>query len=221
MRITIHQPAFIPWLGLMSKIQQSDFYVCLDHVQYSKNSFDNRNKVMANKKEKWLTIPIETKGKFKNNPLNEAKVADMGFRDEHWFTLEHYYSKTDNRGLYHDLEKMYNQRYTKLFDWQDHSMRLIREHLGIGTPVLYSSNMGITTTGTNALYEICMKLNATEYLSGPMGKDYLDEPVFARSNIKVKYHKWNTNYPLSAIHYMLTLDSWTVNDVLTNEYEIQ
>lgn len=70
MTVSIHQPAIFPWLGLISKIQQSDLYICLDTVQYSKNSFDNRNRILINNTPHWITFPIKTSGKNKEGYLD-------------------------------------------------------------------------------------------------------------------------------------------------------
>lgn len=221
MKVTIHQPAFMPWLGLMSKIQQSDIYVCLDHAQYSKNSFDNRNRIIVGTEARWLTVPVETSGKFKNNPLNKVEIADMDFRDRHTTLLANIYNNTDEKRFLQELLAYYSHDSTNLFDWQLSSMQLIGDYLGIKVPIYFSSQMDIKSTGSMALLEICQKLNATEYISGPMGKEYLDRLLFNKAGIKVSYHIWDTTYPLSAIHYMLRLGIPETKELLASNYELQ
>ena len=43
MKISINQPAYIPWLGYYERIANSDVHIVLDHVQFEKNSMVNRN----------------------------------------------------------------------------------------------------------------------------------------------------------------------------------
>ena len=43
-----HQPNFLPWIGYFHKIANSDVFIILDEVQYSKNSVANRNKIKGN-----------------------------------------------------------------------------------------------------------------------------------------------------------------------------
>ena len=38
MRVTIHQPQFLPWLGYLDKIDQADLFIVLDSVQFKKTS---------------------------------------------------------------------------------------------------------------------------------------------------------------------------------------
>ena len=58
MRITIHQPEHLPWLGLLSKISAAELLVVLDSVPYRKNYFQNRNRVLINGVPTWLTVPV-------------------------------------------------------------------------------------------------------------------------------------------------------------------
>ena len=77
MLISINQPAYIPWLGYYERIDSSDVHVILDHVQFEKNSFTNRNKILTQNGPVWLTIPIATKGKFGDLAINQLKFSDI------------------------------------------------------------------------------------------------------------------------------------------------
>ena len=54
----IHQPEYFPWTHLFEKIIQSDIFVILDSVQYSRRSFQNRNMIFSTNGPKWISIPI-------------------------------------------------------------------------------------------------------------------------------------------------------------------
>src|SRR5207249_11577269 len=56
--VTIHQPERLPWLGFFDKIRQADVFVMLDHVQYRKRYFQNRNRIRAEHGAIWLTVPV-------------------------------------------------------------------------------------------------------------------------------------------------------------------
>ena len=61
MIVTIHQPNFIPWLGFFNKVINCDIFVILDDVEFSKDSFINRNKIRTSEGWMWLTIPVKMK----------------------------------------------------------------------------------------------------------------------------------------------------------------
>ena len=70
--VSIHQPAYLPWLGYFHKAMLSDVFVYLDTVQYEKNSFTNRNRILTKQGPIWLTVPVEIKGH------TQKKIKDMG-----------------------------------------------------------------------------------------------------------------------------------------------
>ena len=72
--VSAHQSTYLPWLGYYHRIAISDVHVVLDHVQFEKNSYTNRNIVYTPNGPTWLTIPVKTKEKFKNIPIRELEI---------------------------------------------------------------------------------------------------------------------------------------------------
>ena len=62
MIITIHQPEHLPWLGLFNKLAKAEKFVILDSVQYEKNYFQNRNRILGTNGVQWISIPVSNKG---------------------------------------------------------------------------------------------------------------------------------------------------------------
>ena len=58
MKISIHQPQFLPWLSYFLKIEKSDKFIFLDDVSFHKNGLQNRNKIKNSNGDFWLTVPI-------------------------------------------------------------------------------------------------------------------------------------------------------------------
>ena len=58
MRVTIHQPQFLPWLGYLDKIDRADLFIVLDTVQFKKNEWQNRNRIRTAMGWQWLTVPV-------------------------------------------------------------------------------------------------------------------------------------------------------------------
>ena len=62
---------------------------------------------------------------------------------------------------------------------------------------LYSSDLSISTKGTQRLVDICKEVGATEYISGLGGKTYLEEELF---DCKITYFKPNIKNYYSVIY---------------------
>jgi hypothetical protein len=83
MIVSINQPAYLPWLGYFHRIAVADAHIVLDHVQFEKNSFTNRNKVRLSAGWCWLTVPLRTAGKFGDLSIHELEIAireTLGFQ---------------------------------------------------------------------------------------------------------------------------------------------
>ena len=93
MIVSINQPAYLPWLGYFHRIAISDVHVVLDHVQFEKNSYCNRNKIRVGNDACWLTVPVQTKGKFGELPISDLQIAEnLSWQRKHWEGLRMNYA---------------------------------------------------------------------------------------------------------------------------------
>ena len=70
--VAIHQPNYIPWAGYFFKIAHVDTFIFLDDVEYSKNSYINRNQIKTPNGNLWLTVPVHSESESK---INEVKIS--------------------------------------------------------------------------------------------------------------------------------------------------
>ena len=94
MIISIHQPAYLPWLGYIERIKKSDLFIFLDTVQFEKNSFTNRNLIKGANGPYWLTIPVKKKGHLSKSLLDTEIVRDVDWRKSHLMSIKSSYSKS-------------------------------------------------------------------------------------------------------------------------------
>ena len=99
-----HQPNFFPWIGYFHKIMNSDIFVILDEVQYTKNSVANRNKIKSAQGEQFITVPISKK--FNNSSFFTYRQAD--FAQKNWYikvikSIEQSYKKSKYFDQYKDV----------------------------------------------------------------------------------------------------------------------
>ena len=195
MILSIAQPAYLPWPGYFDRIMASDVHVVLDHVQLDKNSttkFTNRNKIKTPQGETWLTIPILTKGHQNELSINKLEVVCDGWQEKHLRTIQNFYSKAACFGQFQEhLARYYQQRlFTKLIEPLREGLALFCRLLNISTPLHYSSEMNCVCKKSDLILEICQKLGATTYISGPFGRDYLEREKFEAAGIKILFHEY-------------------------------
>jgi hypothetical protein len=65
-------------------------------------------------------------------------------------------------------------------------IELITSKLKIKTKIVQDTPSQILDK-SKRLLDICMQYGATQYLSGPSGRNYLDEKIFLENGIKVSY----------------------------------
>lgn len=189
MLVSINQPAYLPWAGYFHRIAVSDLHVVLDHVQFEKNSFTNRNKIRTPAGWMWLTVPVKTRGRFGDLSISSLEIDDSNqWRRKHWNALSMSYSKAPwfkPHAPY--FESAYRREWCCLNDLLRDMLHYMLDALGITTRLLFSSEMELGKKGGELVLEICRAAGADRYLSGPLGRDYLDPAAFERAGIGLAY----------------------------------
>ena len=199
MIVAIHQPNYIPWLGYFYKIAHCDMFVLLDDAQYTKNSFINRNRIKTPTGEQWLTIPVRTAGRFGGAISQITTELSQRWPAKHLNSLHANY----RRAPYFEevialLEPVYRTvtQDTLLANFNGALIQVVATYMGVTTPIVRSSELGVETQSTERLVDITQTLAASEYLSGKGGMTYQDETMFAEHGIRLTYSDYASEpYP--------------------------
>lgn len=198
MIVSINQPAYLPWLGYFHRIAVSDHHVVLDHVQFEKNSFVNRNKVRTREGWCWLTVPLKTSGRFGDLAIRDLELADDDrWRKKHWDTLTANYRRAPHFAEHAQFfEALYKTPDTRFNDLLRRMLIYLCNALGITTPLSFSSEMLVEGKKDELVLALCRTLGATTYYSGALGRQYLREPLFQEAGIRVAYQDYaHPTYP--------------------------
>jgi hypothetical protein len=214
MIVSIMQPTYIPWTGYFNLIDNSDIFVFLDDVQFEKQSWQQRNRIILNKMEYMLTLPVLTKHKSNQNILDVELDEKTKWRSKHLKTMELAYKKHQFGSAVIDIykESFIINNNTNLSRLNICFIVNIIKLLHIDTKIIFSSEMNIPGKRSDKIYAICKKLNATAYLSPAGSKQYIDEEgIFARNELQVIYQNYNPiPYPqkdiIEFIPYMSIVD---------------
>jgi len=88
----ISQPTFLPWIGWFDLVDQSDVMVILDDVAFSKQSWQQRNRIRTANGLQFLTVPVKTSGRLGQSIL-DCELADRIFIKKMIATLQANYAK--------------------------------------------------------------------------------------------------------------------------------
>jgi len=198
MIVSVNQPAYLPWLGYFHRIAASDVHVVLDHVQFEKNSFTNRNRIRTSEGWCWLTVPLRTKGRFGDLAIRSVEIDNSAdWRTKHWKTLCQSYRRAphfEEHAAY--FEGIYEREWNLLSDLLRDTTAYLLRALGITTTLLFSSDMNTQGAKDEVVLDLCQKSNADLYLSGALGRNYLREELFERAGIAVAYQNYrHPEYP--------------------------
>lgn len=198
MIVSINQPAYLPWLGYFERIARSSLHVVLDHVQFEKNSFTNRNKIRLKSGTAWLTVPLASKGRFGSLEIQNLEFADRGeWKKKHWASLQMNYARTPYFSHYAEAYSLiYEKHWPSFMPFVQTMLHQHLEDLKITTKLVFSSQMGIAGSKSDLVLNICKAVGATTYLSGSQGRNYLNESIFEENGIQILYQNYkHPSYP--------------------------
>jgi hypothetical protein len=196
--IAILQSNYIPWKGYFDLIASVDEFLLFDEVQYTRRDWRNRNKIVVQGTVKWLTIPVKTKGRF-FEPIEEIEVDGRDWPEQHWKTISHAYRRAAYFANYQPiLEATYEKAagLVRLTEINELFLRTIANLLGIPTSIDRTSVVPrATDRPTDRLVEICLGRQATEYVSGPAARTYIEAEKFDNAAVALKYADYS-DYPI-------------------------
>jgi hypothetical protein len=193
--VAIVQSSYIPWKGYFDLLHSADLFVLYDDVQYTRRDWRNRNRIKTRDGTQWLTIPVESKGRY-HASVREMQVSDPRWTAHHLARLRHAYSRAPFFGHYAGiLEELYLGVTTPSLSEINHRfLSTLAGLLGIATPLVWSHEFRLVSGRTERLLDLCRQTGARRYLSGPSARAYLDETAFAEAGVEVRYADYG-GYP--------------------------
>ena len=187
-KVAILQSNYIPWKGYFDLINMVDEFILYDDMQYTRRDWRNRNKIKTPQGLKWLTIPVEVKGKFFQK-INETKISDKKWGKRHWTQIVQNYKNAhyfkEYKDLFEELYRNNNEIYLSAVNMK--FLHAINNILGIHTTIKDSSEFKLIDGKSERLLGICKDCQADVYLSGPAAKGYLDTQLFQNEGIAVEW----------------------------------
>lgn len=218
MIISAHQPNYIPWIGYFHKMAWVDKFVLADDVQYSSQSYTNRTRIKTARGKLWLTVPVLTKGLgfplIKDVRIDQSK----NWQQKHWQSLQVNYSASpyfEEYAAY--FEDIYRKDWEYLVDLNISFLELIRELLGIQTPVFRNSQLDLQSSSpSERIISMVKAMGGSTYISGRGGSlSYLQEDLFNTAGITLDFDEFS--HPIYPQQFEEFIPGLSTIDLLFNE----
>jgi hypothetical protein len=193
--ISIHQPAYIGWLGYFHKIYYADKFVIHDAVEFSKKSFIKRTLIRKNnlKESTYLVIPAKKGSDFSLISDMQADES-VDWRTEHIRKIESTYRKAPYfhvifpliKSIFDDTRNM-----DSIVDITSGFTFGILEILNLKREIYFSSQLSMNenqSAGHEKNMEICEILGGAVYFSGQGARGYQDGKALPK-NLNLVYQK--------------------------------
>ncbi len=184
------QPYFLPYIGYFQLINAVDKFVIYDNIQFSKNGWINRNRILVNGKDVYITLPLQKAsdfldidqrnlvGSFVQEKEKILRLINSAYKQAPYFDL-----------VYPLLEKIMSNNESNLFKFIYNSLMVICEYLEIKTEFIISSSVPVNHSlkSQEKVIAICNLLNAQQYINPFGGISLYSRATFQKHNVALNF----------------------------------
>ena len=216
MRITTHQPIFLPWPGFFYKASRADALVLLDEVQFPLGrSWMTRNRLKNDQGELGLTVPVWKKGRGKQ-VIGDVEICDdSDWRTTHLQSIRYAYAHAPYLDPHRSaLETIYEHGHRRLVDFNRALIQYLWTALGMNGRLVLQSETGVSGGKSDLLVGLCRSLGADTYVTLPPVAKYLDPDQFRSNGVRLEFTDFSPpvypqlwgdfRYNLSTLDLLLT-----------------
>jgi hypothetical protein len=215
MKIAIMQPYFFPYIGYFQLINAVDEFVIYDNIQFTKKGWINRNRILVNQNEDYISLPLKKDSDYLN--VNQRFLSDTWPIDSKKIlnrTVESYRKAPQFEQVYTLFEKCLKVEEQNLFNFVQNSLIETLNYLSINTKIVESSSIDIDhqLKSEEKVLAICKAKNASTYINPSGGIELYSKERFERNGIKLQFQKSN---PIDYLQFKNEFVPWlSILDVL-------
>lgn len=218
-----HQPAYLPWLGLIHKACLCDVFIYMDDVQYLERDWNNRNRIKVGENaSSWLTVPVNLKDS-KSKILKDIQIKgeenikpSERWNNKHWGAIQNSYRRSKFFNKYSDFfEDLYlNKSWVMLTDLNLYILREIFLIFEIEANIIIASECNFTKKKTELLVEHAIFSKSKILVTGINGPSYIDFNILEENEIQL--YSQNYNHPVYTQRFGDFLPNLSYIDLLFN-----
>lgn len=193
MKAAIIQSNYLPWKGYFDIIREVDMFIFEDDLQFTVRDWRNRNRIKTPLGIRWLTVPVIG---GRTQAIDEVRICyATNWVHKHLETLRRSYGHAP---WFHDgfdlIEEPLRSKPETLSGLNQLLIERIARYLGITTRLVNGRDYGAVGVKDDRLIDLCKKIGATAYLTGPAAKRYIVPQKFDRVGIDLHWKDY-AGYP--------------------------
>ena len=192
MTAAIMQPYFMPYIGYFQMVYAVDAFVFYDDVNYIKQGWINRNRILINGESRFITVPLIQAGSFKmikdteidyrrNELVKLLKAIELAYKKAPFF-----------EEIFPLTAQILEKEYTNIAELAKESIVRVSDYLSITTRFYTSSTDFPESRGLDKaerLQAICKKINAEKYINAIGGQELYSKEEFFKEVIQLQFIK--------------------------------
>ena len=192
--IAIAQPAFLSWSGWFDLADQVDLLIVLDDVAFSKQSWQQRNRIRTPSGLTYLTLPVRSAGRLGQRIL-DTELADTAFVGKFLRTVAQNYARAAHFATHFPKFSAVLEQSAasgRLVDLNCAIIDWLADELDVRTRRVRSSELHISGRRGEYVAKLCEHVGASRYISPVGAEGYLleDRAEFDKRSITVELHAY-------------------------------
>ncbi len=188
MKIGIMQPYFLPYIGYFQLINTVDQFIIYDNIQYTKKGWINRNRILVNGRDEYITLPLKNDSDFLD--VDQRFLADTFEKDKIKIVRkikESYRNAPFYEQAYYLINDILNYKNFNLFEFIFNSIIKICDYLDIRTQIVRSSEINIDhgLKSEKKVISICNTFNSPTYINSIGGMGLYSKKEFEKNSIEL------------------------------------
>jgi hypothetical protein len=189
MRIALMQPYFFPYIGYFQLMAACDLFVVHDDVQYVKEGWVNRNRILVNGAAGWITLPVKAAAhdlriSEREYLLHDRSTLRMPARIAGVYRGAPYLQRTMPL-----VEEILSFPESSVAAFNTNLLRRVAAHVDIVTPITLSSQLvkDDALGGEERVLNICQRLDASSYVNAIGGRALYSRRAFSQRHIELMF----------------------------------
>ncbi len=190
--IVIMQPTYLPWAGYFNLMSEADVFVFLDDVQFEKQSWQQRNRVLVHGQPHWLTVPVRHESL--SQLIRDIRIiAENPWRRKHASLIEQNYCRHPFFAeLNAVLQLLNDDSLDRLAELNMAIIQRVAHQLALHPSLGCASQLGVSGSRSEKLLGICEHFGCEKYLSPVGSAEYLEKDgVFSKAKVRLCFQDFS------------------------------